>query len=413
MIKKIRSLLSGTQKNLGTWNPFFFNRLSYSRTQYDNYYRHAEEGYAYNSAVAKCVSIIASSAASIPIKVMREGKEVMDHPLVDILKRPNMDQSGFEFINTLVSHLLIGGNAYIVQRAQVDGKTRRMSLLRPDLVNINVEGMTKSYIYTPEQGKEMKFSSKNLKHIKLFNPLSDVVGLSPIASCSLDIDQMNSITKYNNETLLNGGMPRFFLSWKLQDQKGKAYYPSAEAIEGKRQEMQDSINGMNNTNKTHILAGDFDPIDLTKSARDAEYVKNKEMSMRDIGNAFKIPAQILGVEGSQKFHNYHQAVLSMWEEGIIPVCEKVRSDLEEFLAMQYEGEKLTIMFDYDSMPAMKEKYRMDAEITLKKYQAGAITLNECRRELKKYDDVPGGDVVRVSSNNLPIDMDAPTMELDG
>ena len=410
MIQKIRSFFRGTQKNLGTFNPFFFNRLSYSRTQIDNFYKFSEEGYAYNSAVFKAVSVIASNAASVPIKVMRNDKEVIDHPLKKILKRPNMDQSGFEFMNTLVSHLLLGGNAYIVNVAEMSGQVRRMKLLRPDLVNINVEGSKITYVYTPEQGKEMTFTSRKLKHVKLFNPLSDTLGLSPLSSCSMDVDMMNQVTEYNLDTLLNGGMPKHFMSWALKDQAGKSFYPNADVVEEKRQEIQDKLSGARNTNRVHVLAGEFTPIDLTKSSRESEYMKAKEMAMRDIGNAFKLPPQILGVSGSQTFANYHQAVLSMWEEAIIPVCEKVRSDLEEFLVMAYDDEGLSIVFDYDKMPAMKEKYRMEAETAIKLVDAGIITLNEARMKLKEYADVKGGDVLRVATGKHPIDMDLP-MEL--
>ena len=83
------------------------------------------------TAVYACVRILSEAIASLPIHVYRYkdgGKEIVcDHPLYTLLHdEPNPEMTSFVFRETLMSHLLIWGNAY----AQIirNGKGEVLSL---------------------------------------------------------------------------------------------------------------------------------------------------------------------------------------------------------------------------------------------------------------------------------------------
>ena len=85
------------------------------------------------TAVYACVRILSEAIASLPIHVYRYkdgGKEmVCDHPLYTLLHdEPNPEMTSFVFRETLMSHLLIWGNAY----AQIirNGKARCFLCIR-------------------------------------------------------------------------------------------------------------------------------------------------------------------------------------------------------------------------------------------------------------------------------------------
>ena len=93
------------------------------------------------TAVYACVRILSEAIASLPIHVYRckdGGKEmVCDHPLYTLLHdEPNPEMTSFVFRETLMSHLLIWGNAY----AQIirDGAVRVLGLypLLPDKMEV-------------------------------------------------------------------------------------------------------------------------------------------------------------------------------------------------------------------------------------------------------------------------------------
>lgn len=106
------------------------------------------------TAVYACVRILAETLAALPLQLYRftpTGKErVYDHPLYHILHdEPNPEMTSFIFRETLMSHLLIWGNAY----AQIirDGLGRVVCLypLRPDKMQVARDaGGTIFYLYT-------------------------------------------------------------------------------------------------------------------------------------------------------------------------------------------------------------------------------------------------------------------------
>ncbi|MBR5163604.1 MAG: phage portal protein, partial [Schwartzia sp.] len=69
------------------------------------------------TAVYACVRVLAESIAGLPVHIYRntgKGKErVADHPLYRILHdEPNPDMTSFVFRETMMSHLLLWGNAH-------------------------------------------------------------------------------------------------------------------------------------------------------------------------------------------------------------------------------------------------------------------------------------------------------------
>ena len=94
------------------------------------------------TAVYSCVRILAEAVASLPLHVYAYkeggGKEmVTGHPLYTLLHdEPNPEMTSFVFRETLMSHLLIWGNAY----AQIirDGAGRVIGLypLLPDRMDV-------------------------------------------------------------------------------------------------------------------------------------------------------------------------------------------------------------------------------------------------------------------------------------
>ena len=114
----------------GSAYSFFFGRSTSGKTV-------NERTAMQTTAVYSCVRILSEAVASLPIHVYLytdTGKErVYGHPLYHLLHdEPNPEMTSFVFRETLMSHLLIWGNAYaqIIQ----DGNGRVLALypLLPD-----------------------------------------------------------------------------------------------------------------------------------------------------------------------------------------------------------------------------------------------------------------------------------------
>jgi HK97 family phage portal protein len=96
----------------------------------------AEEGYQKNVIVYRCVNLIARGIGSVPWLLYREDVEVEEHPLLDLLNAPNPRQAGSAFMEAIVGHLLLAGNAYIEATLNHDGHPCELYSLRPDRMKI-------------------------------------------------------------------------------------------------------------------------------------------------------------------------------------------------------------------------------------------------------------------------------------
>src|SRR6478736_7664043 len=102
----------------------------------------AREGYARNAIVYRAVRLIAESVGSLSF-VLYEGTAERDaHPLLDLIRRPNPRQDGASFLESIASHLLLAGNAYIEavglgREGGAEGfQVRELYALRPDRMKL-------------------------------------------------------------------------------------------------------------------------------------------------------------------------------------------------------------------------------------------------------------------------------------
>src|SRR5690606_22656739 len=95
----------------------------------------AHEGYMRNPVAHRAIRLIAEAAAAIPWVVYEGEMELDEHPLTELLARPNHAQAGPSFMEALYGHLLLSGNAF-VERVETETGARELHLLRPDRVTV-------------------------------------------------------------------------------------------------------------------------------------------------------------------------------------------------------------------------------------------------------------------------------------
>ena len=376
----------------------------YRRDSYESY---AAEGYQQNAIVFRCVNEIANGAASIPFKAFQGDIELDQHPILSLLERPNAQQAGVEYFQSLYSFLLLGGNSYAI-RTDVAGLPRELHLLRPDRVRVKpsktslpsgyeyvLSGkVVKEYDVDPETG------ASDIKHMKMWNPLDDYYGLSPIMAAAVDIDNHNEINKHNIALLRNGARPTGAIVFKPANDRGM----SIQLTDGQRQQLNDDLRqrfqGVDNAGKPLLLEGDFDWKEMGLSPRDMDFLQQKNISAKDIALCFGVPSQLIGIPDAQTYANVQEARLALYEETIIPLARRVESDFNEWLAPMY-GDDITIAYDFESIPAMVERRRRIYENVVSAVREGIISRNEARERLG-LEPIRGGDDVFIAANLFPL-----------
>ena len=238
-----------------------------------------------------------------------------------------------------------------------------------------------------------------LKHIKLWNPMDDFYGCSPLSAAAVEVDQHNLASKHNSNLLNNGARPSGAVIFKPKDDAGLA----VNLNETQRQQLLTDLNnrfsGSGNAGRPMLLEGDFDWREMGLSPKDMDFINLKQMSATDIALCFGVPSQLVGVPDAQTYANVAEARLALYEETIIPHIKLIESDLNEWLVPQFD-ERLSLTFDTESIPALAERKRKTYENIVSAVNAGIMTRNEAR-EVIGLNPIDGGDDVYINASLFP------------
>jgi HK97 family phage portal protein len=351
-----------------------------------------EEGYKKNVIVYRAVNLIARSAASVPWRLYDNDKELVQHPLLDLIHSPNPRQGGSAFIEAVLAYLLLSGNSYIEMVTGEEGKPVELYPLRPDRVRLipGAAGLPAAYEYTVNgQIKRLAVNPatgfSRILHLKLFHPLNDWYGMSPLEAAGGAIDQHNTVSSHNLALLQNGGRP----SGALIVNRKAQHSPMTEE---QRQALQDDLRtlyeGEKNAGRMLLLEGDFEWKEMGLSPRDLDFIEGKNLSAREIAQAYGVPPMLVGVPGDATFSNYKEARYHLWEDTILPLLDQLTDELNLWLSPRFKP-SLRLMYHIDAIPALAARRE---EAWAKLAAVNFLTINEKRQALG-YAPLKEGDVL--------------------
>lgn len=404
--ENIRAFLFGTPEKKEA-PQVMMNYTGASHYRRDNFDSYADEGYRQNAIVYRCVNEIANGAASIPFKAFQGDVELEQHPILTLLNRPNPTQAGVEFFQSLYSYLLLSGNSYAV-RSDIGSMPRELHLLRPDRMRVkpSKSSMPSGYEYVI-QGRVVQTyeadpmtGESEVKHMKLWNPLDDYYGLSPLMAAAVDVDNHNAINKHNINLLENGARPSGAVVFKPMNDRGIPMQLSDAQRKQLSEDVDNKFSGPTNAGRPLLLEGDFDWKEMGLSPKDMDFLQQKHLAAKDIALCFGVPSQLIGIPDAQTYANVQEARLALYEETIIPLAMRVCSDFNEWLAPAF-GEEISIAYDIESIPAMTERRRRIYENVTSAVREGIISRNEARERLG-LEPITGGDDVFIAANLFPL-----------
>lgn len=161
--------------------------------------------YTLSADVYIAVTKIATSGAGVEMEVYTvKGEDktpVVNHPIEQLLRRPNARQSGFALMFATMGFLQLTGNAYWYLASTSGGPPDQIYTLRPDRMVIKpgktADKPIDGYVYTVNDVK-IPIDPDSVIHFRRFHPLNDYYGLSPIEAASLEINSDMAMARWNN-----------------------------------------------------------------------------------------------------------------------------------------------------------------------------------------------------------------------
>jgi HK97 family phage portal protein len=322
----------------------------------------AEEGYRRNVIAHRAISMIATAAGSVPWKLkerrVRRSRYLDQHPLLQLLYRPNPLQGGTELAEALVAYRLIAGNSYLHAVGPKNAPPLELHVLRPDRVAVipGTGGMPKAYRYTIDQravdmAVDPITGQSRVLHLKYFHPLDDWYGQSPMEAAAYSIDQHNQCSAWNQALLQNGARPSGALMVKTESGAGQL---SETQFSRLRQQLDEQFSGAQHAGRPLLLEGGLEWKEMSMSPRDMDFISVKHSSARDIALAFGVPPQLLGIPGDNTYANLQEARLALWEQTILPTLETITDALNNWLVPMFDG-ALELEPDSDAIPVLAAK----------------------------------------------------------
>ena len=338
----------------------------------------SREGFMRNPVAHRAVRLVAEAAASIPWLLYEGRRELDDHPMLDLLARPNPHQPGEGFMEMLYGHLLIAGNAY-AELIEAAPDAREMHLLRPDRVSVAAdaagwpvaldyrEGGSKRAIALGEGGPGL--------HMRLFHPLDDHYGFAPLEAALTALDIHNAAARWNKALLDNSARPSGALLYAPKEGGNL----TDEQYERLKAELESGYAGPGRAGRPLLLEGGLDWKSMGLTPKDMDFVEAKNTASRDIALALGVPPMILGIPGDNTYSNYQEANRAFYRLTVLPLVARTASALSGWLAPVF-GRELRLGFDIDRI----EGLAAEREALWSRVNAAGFLTDDEKREAVGY-----------------------------
>ncbi len=365
------------------------------------------------SAVDGCMEILSNSMSKLPSFVMdSHTRERVPHAILRLLNiRPNEAMTPSVRKKVLENSRNEGGNAY-------DWIVRNPRTLQPaELIPVpwwlvtpwrDRAGRVWYTVTHPATGAPMVLPNEDICHYKATSR-DGLKGISPLRRAREVLAIAGAAQQFERSYYENGGQPSGVLKTDA-DLQGYAKDEHGQVLrdedgtpvtlkENLRREWERVHAGPSKSHRIAILDLSLSYSPLASTNRDAQFVENKEVSVRDIARFFGVPLYKLQ-EGKQAYGSNEQNAI-----------EYVVGTLHPIVTQYEEEQTWKLLTDSELAAGLEIRINLMAELkgdtasrgawyrTMR--EVGSFSPNDIRA-LEDLPDVEGGDDYQASLNYVPL-----------
>ena len=359
------------------------------------------------TAVYSCVRILAEAVAGLPLHLYRYkedgGKEkALDHPLYLLLHdEPNPEMSSFVFRETLMTHLLLWGNAYAQIIRNGKGEVIALYPLMPDRMTVDRDSKGQLYYeYTVSmddaptvKGSLVRLNPSDVLHIPGLG-FDGLVGYSPIAMAKNAIGMAIACEEYGAKFFANGAAPGGVL-----EHPGTIKDPQRV-----RESWQSTFGGSGNSNKIAVLEEGMKYTPIGISPEQAQFLETRKFQVNEIARIFRVPPHMVGDLEKSSFSNIEQQSLEFVKYTLDPWVIRWEQTIHRSLLLPDEKSQYFVKFNLEGLLRGDYQSRMNGYAIGR--QNGWMSANDIREleNLNPLSDGEGGNLYLVNGNMIPITM---------
>ncbi len=353
------------------------------------------------TAVYSCVRILSEAVASLPLHIYKYNEEggkekAIDHPLYFLLHdEPNPEMTSFVFRETLMTHLLLWGNAYAQIIRNGKGEVvalyplmpNRMTVERDEYGNIYYSYNTSKDDAPTMKGSIVKLDNTDVLHIPGLG-FDGLVGYSPIAMAKNAIGMAIACEEYGAKFFANGAAPSGVL-----EHPGTIKDPARL-----RNSWTSTFGGSSNAHKVAVLEEGMKYTPISISPEQAQFLETRKFQINEIARIFRVPPHMVGDLEKSSFSNIEQQSLEFVKYTLDPWVSRWEQSMIRSLISDFDKNKYFIKFNVDGLLRGDYQSRMNGYAIGR--QNGWMSANDIR-ELENLDRIPadeGGDLYLINGN---------------
>ena len=340
------------------------------------------------TAVYSCVRILSEAVAGLPLHLYqytdKSSKEkAVDNPLYFLLHdEPNTEMTSFVFRETLMTHLLLWGNAYSQIIRNGKGEAVGLYPLMPDRMTVGRDEKGRlyyEYMVSNDDAKTLKdgmvrLSPYDVLHIPGLG-FDGLVGYSPIAMAKNAIGLAIAAEEYGSKFYANGATPSGILE-----------YPGTVKEPDKvRESWNAGFGGSSNAHKIAVLEEGMKYTPISISPNEAQFLETRKFQINEIARIFRVPPHMVGDLEKSSFSNIEQQSLEFVKYTLEPWLVRWEQAMQRSLIPQDDKSKYFIKFNVDGLLRGDYQSRMQGYATAR--QNGWMSANDIR-ELENLDRIP-------------------------
>lgn len=359
------------------------------------------------TAVYSCVRILSEAVAGLPLHLYQytdkgSKEKAVDNPLYFLLHdEPNTEMTSFVFRETLMTHLLLWGNAYSQIIRNGKGEVVGLYPLMPDRMTVGRDEKGRlyyEYMVSSDDAKTLKDGTVRLSPYDVLHipglGFDGLVGYSPIAMAKNAIGLAIAAEEYGSKFYANGATPSGILE-----------YPGTVKEPDKvRESWNAGFGGSSNAHKIAVLEEGMKYTPISISPNEAQFLETRKFQINEIARIFRVPPHMVGDLEKSSFSNIEQQSLEFVKYTLEPWLVRWEQAMQRALIPQDDKSKYFIKFNVDGLLRGDYQSRMQGYATAR--QNGWMSANDIR-ELENLDRIPaedGGDLYLINGNMMPLSM---------
>lgn len=348
------------------------------------------------SAVFACVRLLADTVSTLPADTYtRTGDERRPYPTPAWLVEPDIGVTRQDFLQQVVTSLMLDGNAFI-QVLRAGTGVAALVVLDPTRIEVRRNRESRRPEYVVDQGQTV-LPAGDVLHITDLRRPGDLRGVSRVAELRQTLGLARALDEFAARFFGNGSTTTGIIEYpgNLTEEQARDLVDGFEA----------GHKGLRRAHRPGVLSGGARFQKTGVDPESAQMLGSRQMSVEEIARIFGVPPHMIGLTtpGAMSYASVEQNAIQFVTHTLRPLVTKIESALSRLLP----GEAF-VRFNMDGLLRGDSISRAQYHSTA--LQAGWETVNDVRR-IEDLPPVDGGDQIRVPLANIEVNA-ASLVEMD-